>query len=107
MTSMSEYEQQAQAFSQSYQLAQTGDAEAQYQTGLYYAQGIGVAQNYRSAGFYWLNAAKQSHPAAQTYLGLLFEQGLGYQQDLNKAIHCYQTASELGFTEAKVRLAML
>lgn len=107
MTSTSEYEQQSQAFSQSYQLAQTGDAEAQYQTGFYYAQGIGVAQNYRSAGFYWLNAAKQSHPAAQTYLGLLFEQGLGYQQDLNKAIHCYQTASELGFTEAKVRLAML
>lgn len=52
MTPTSEYEQQAQAFSQSYQLAQTGDAEAQYQTGFYYAQGIGVAQNYRSAGFY-------------------------------------------------------
>ena len=107
MTLTSEQQRQAEAFLQSYQSAESGDAEAQYQTGLHYAHGTGVAQDYRSAGLYWLSAAKQSHPAAQTHLGILFEKGLGYPQDLQKAIHCYQSAADLGFAEAKVRLAML
>lgn len=97
----------AQAFLQSAQLAEQGDAEAQFQTGRYYAQGQGVAQNYRQAAHYWLLAAKQHHAGAQMYLGTLFEKGLEVPQDHVKAAQCYQTAVNQDLAEAKVRLAML
>lgn len=89
------------------QLADAGDAEAQYQCGRCYAQGLGVSVNYRRAGHYWLEASKQNHPSAQMYLGTLFEKGLGVAQDSEKAGQCYQKAANQDLAEAKVRLAML
>lgn len=94
-------------FLQYYQRAESGDAEAQFQVGCYFAKGVQVAQSYHNAGFYWLKAAKQSHLAAQIHLGILFEKGLGFAKDGYKAKHCYQTAASLGSVVAKVRLAIL
>ena len=41
-------------FLQYYQRAESGDAEAQFQVGCYFAKGVQVAQSYHNAGFYWL-----------------------------------------------------
>lgn len=97
----------SQAFLTYAEHAQQGDAEAQFQTGRCYAQGLGVSQSYRQAAHYWLMAAKQQHPNAQMYLGTLFEKGLDVPQDYVKAAQCYQTAAAQDLAEAKVRLAML
>ncbi|MFW2176758.1 MULTISPECIES: tetratricopeptide repeat protein [unclassified Moraxella] len=99
---------QAQAdFLRYAELAEQGDAEAQYQTGQCYAKGLGVAQNYHQSAHYWLMSAKQQHPLAQVYLGTLFEKGLGVAQDFVKSAQCYQVASQQNLAIAKVRLAML
>lgn len=98
---------ESQEFSTYAKQAQQGDADAQFQTGWYYAQGIGVAQSYRQAAHYWLMATKQHHPNAQMYLGTLFEKGLDVSQDYVKAAQCYHTAVAQDLAEAKVRLAML
>lgn len=98
---------QAQAFLDYAAQAEQGDAEAQYQTGICYAQGKGVERSYRNAAHYWLKAAKQQHSEAQMYLGTLFEKGLDVPQDYVKAAQCYHTAAQQGSASAKVRLAML
>lgn len=87
--------------------ADAGDADAQYQTGLCYAQGNGVAQDYQQAARYWLLAAKQQHADAQVGLGTLFEKGLAVPHDPVRAAQCYQVAAEQGSATAKVRLAIL
>lgn len=94
-------------FSHYQPLAEQGDAEAQYQLGLCYAQGNGVEKNFREAGRYWLMAGKQNHAYALLYLGKLFEKGAGVPQDYARACQCYQVAGQQNLAEGKVHLAML
>jgi uncharacterized protein len=51
--------------------ARTGDAEAQYNLGRIYHQGIGVKQNNTEAADWYRRAAEQGHGDAQNSLGLL------------------------------------
>lgn len=87
--------------------ADAGDAEAQFQLGICYAQGKGVEKNIAQSARYWLLAGKQQHPQALVYLGKLFEKGIGVPQDFNKAVQCYQSACNQNVAEAQLCLAML
>lgn len=87
--------------------ADAGDAEAQYQLGICYAQGKGVEKNITQSARYWLMAGKQQHAQALIYLGKLFEKGIGVPQDFNKAFQCYQSACSQNVAEAQLCLAML
>lgn len=87
--------------------AEQGDAEAQCQLGVCYAQGKGVEKNLAQSARYWLMASKQHHPQALVYLGKLFEKGVAVPQDFGKAVQCYQSAIAQNSAEAKVYLAML
>lgn len=87
--------------------ADAGDAEAQYQLGICYAQGKGVEKNLAQSARYWLLAGKQQHAYALIYLGKLFEKGVGVPQDFGKAFQCYQSACTKNIAEAQFCLAML
>ena len=62
-----------------------GDAAAQYNLGLMYAQGQGVAQNKKQAAAWYRKAAAQGHAAAQYNLGLMYNNGEGVAPDKQQA----------------------
>ena len=57
--------------------AEQGDASAQYNLGLMYANGHGAAQDYKEAFKWWRLAAEQGNTKAQTFLSNLLARSLG------------------------------
>ena len=73
----------AQEFTDLHALAEAGDTEAQYNLGLMYFNGRGVAQDDVEAVAWYRQAAGQGHAKAQTRLGVMYDTGKGVaQQDL-------------------------
>jgi TPR repeat protein len=58
-------------------LAEAGDAEAQYDMGTLYCDGLAVERNYRQAAEWYSRAAEQGHKGAQFTLGFLAYHGAG------------------------------
>ncbi|MFP6573488.1 MAG: tetratricopeptide repeat protein, partial [Vicinamibacterales bacterium] len=58
--------------------AEAGDAEAQCQLGLRYANGIGVTQNYVEAVRWYRLAAEQGHAGGQNALAGMYAAGRGH-----------------------------
>jgi putative methionine-R-sulfoxide reductase with GAF domain len=65
--------------------ASEGDAAAQYQLGMRYANGEGVKLDYREAKAWFLRAAEQGHVRAQGKVAASFWEGRGGPQDYSKA----------------------
>jgi localization factor PodJL len=84
-----------------------GDAPAQYEIGLRFGEGRGVARNERQAA-YWLElAAKQGLAPAQFRLGGYYEKGIGVKKDLAAARDLYLAAAAKGNGKAMHNLAVL
>ena len=66
-------------------LAERGDADAQYNLGVMYDTGQGVAQDYAEALKWYRRAAEQGHAAAQYNLGVVYGNGQGVAQDYVQA----------------------
>lgn len=81
--------------------AAKGDAEAQHDLALIYAQGRGVPKDYRAAAHWLREAALQGLANAQYNLGALSEKGLGVQQDSLAALLWYLDAAEQGHVLAQ------
>lgn len=79
------------------QLAEQGDATAQFQLAAIYQEGRGVAQSDQSAIKWYERAAEQGHAAAQFHLGRLYEHE-GAMQDYKKAVKWYRKAGEQGYS---------
>ena len=62
-----------------------GDKNAQFNLGLMYEQGKGVAQDQEEAVKWFRQAAEQGNMMAQNNLGSIYENGKGVAQDLQKA----------------------
>jgi len=62
-------------------LAEQGDATAQDNLGLLYAQGKGVPQDYAEAVKWYRLAAEQGNASAQHNLGVMYSHGQGVPQD--------------------------
>jgi TPR repeat protein len=77
-----------------YPLAEKGDARAQYNLGLLYASGLGVAHNYQAALKWHRMAAKQGHAGAQGALAQMYANGQGVPQDSVRAYMWYSIAGE-------------
>ena len=88
-------------------LAQKHDTEACYLLGNLYKSGKGVEKNHVTASQWYLLAAKNRHPGANFQLGLLYEKGWGLPQDLEKSLHYYQKASQLGLKPAEKAIKRL
>ena len=88
-------------------LAGDGGAEAQYNLGLMYANGQGVAADFAEATRWYRKAAEQGHPEAQTNLGFLYRAGKGVAKDDGEAVKWYRAAAEARVPLAQYNLGLL
>ena len=91
------------------ELANEGDACAQYNLGLMYEYGRGVEfyEEAEEAVEWYQKAAEQGLADAQCDLGLMYEYGRGVEQSDEKAREWYQKAADQGFEDAMVALNSL
>jgi len=83
-------------------LAEQGHAEAQFNLGSLYYQGLGVHQDYREAVQWIYKAAEQGHVFAQTTLGSLYAEGVDgvIEEDYPQALMWFIFSSAQGDLEA-------
>ena len=86
------------------QLANQGNAEAQYEIGSMYQLGDGVQNDNKKANHWYEKAANQGHIDAQFYLGENYFSGYGIPKDFKKAIYWYEKAANLGRIDAQNKL---
>jgi len=99
-------EEATESLKETYQKAEIGDAEAQYNLGEMYYNGEGVSQNDKEAVKWYLKAAEQGHAKAQFNLGLMYDIGKGVSQDYKEAVKWYSKAVRQGHAEAQRHLAI-
>ena len=61
--------------------AEAGDAEAQYNLGVMYHQGLGVEHDFREAVKWYQKAADQGYENGQSNLGVMYGMGKGVDQN--------------------------
>jgi TPR repeat protein len=84
--------------------ADQGDAEAQFNLGLKYANGEGTAQDYPQAAQWYFKAAEQNHALAQFNLGVLHAKGHGVPRDDAQSAMWFRKAAEQGEAGAQFNL---
>jgi putative methionine-R-sulfoxide reductase with GAF domain len=89
------------------ELAEHGDATAQFDMGVRYALGDEVKQDYTQAAHWISLAAEQGHVFAQATLGAYYLEGRGVPKDPVKAYYWLVLASNKGDEPSKYRLALL
>jgi TPR repeat protein len=94
------------AFAEFLKLAKAGDKLAQYNLGLMYANGQGVARSGKAAFDWTEKSAKQNHAPAQHNLGVFYENGLGVAKDIKQAIAWYTRAANQGHAPAQHNLGV-
>jgi clan AA aspartic protease (TIGR02281 family) len=82
-------------------VAEKGEAAAQYQLGLLYAEDKDLPE----AAHYYKLAAEQDHHEAQARLALLNCNGTGVPKNAGECIRLFKLAAEAGVTLAEVNLA--
>ena len=88
-------------------LAEQGDAEAQYNLGHRYADGLGVAQDDAEAVRWYRLAADQGYTSAQYNLGHRYADDLGVAQDDAEAVRLFRLAADQGHTSAQHNLGVM
>ncbi len=88
-------------------LAAQGDAEAQTNLGVMYANGEGVPQNDAEAVKWSRLAAAQGYAIAQYNLGVMYANGAGVSQNYAEAVHWYRLAAEQGHAIAQYNLGVM
>ncbi|MBQ3618802.1 MAG: sel1 repeat family protein [Bacteroidales bacterium] len=84
--------------------ANLGNAYGQYNLGICYYTGIGVAINYSTAAEWLLKSAKQGFVWAQYKLGKIYVNGNGVQKSKTESLYWYQKASNQGFALAQYQI---
>ena len=87
--------------------AEQGDAGAQYNLGVLYANGQGVPQDDKQAVYWYLKAAEQGDASAQNNLGSMYATGRGFPQDDMQAVSWYLKAAEQGDASAQNNLGSM
>jgi TPR repeat protein len=85
-------------------LAEQGNAEAQYNLGAMYGNGLGVRENNDEALKWERLAADQGHAKAQFTLGLIYASGFGVPENDVEAAKWYRLAADQGDAEAQAML---
>ena len=83
------------------QLAERGDAGAQYKLGVMHYYGEGVPQNFAEAVVWFRRAAEQDDAEAIFKLGVMYDRGEGVARDVAEARARYRRAAELGYAKAQ------
>ena len=87
-------------------LAESGNRDAQFNLGLLYENGLGVAKDGAQAAHWFRRAAEQDDRSAQAYLGEMYAQGLGVERDDREALHWYRTAAERGHAASQYNVGL-
>ena len=95
------------AFQEMKPLAEQGDAAAQFNLGIMYDKGQGIAQNYIQAVEWYQKAAEQGVAAAQYNLGHMYDKGQGVPQNYTQAVAWYKKAAEQGDAKAQYNLGLM
>lgn len=95
------------AFKEWKPLAEQGYASAQYNLGIMYDNGQGIAQNYTQALYWYNKAAEQGHASAQYNLAQMYRMGQGVPQNYSQAMDWYKKAAAQGFASAQYNLALM
>ncbi len=82
-------------------LAEQGDAEAQLNLGIRYANGEGVPEDDAEAVKWYRLAAKQGLARAQSYLGIMYGNGDGVPENYAEAVKWFRLAAAQGQEDAK------
>ncbi len=88
-------------------LANQGDAVAQFNLGVSYANGEGVTQDAREAVRWYQKAADQGNANAQFNLGVSYANGEGVTKDARAAVRWYQKAADQGDADAQFNLGWM
>jgi uncharacterized protein len=87
--------------------AEANSADAQFQLGLMYANGVGGAKDDFAARSWFEKAAAQNDPDALDWMGSFAASGRGGPRDINAAKGYYTRAAALGNEDAKAELKRL
>ena len=87
--------------------ADQGDAYAQYELGVIYRDGQGVAQDYDQAVSWYRKAADQGNADAQNSLGVMYANGQGVPKDYAQAASWYRKAADQGDAFAQSSLGIM
>ena len=82
-------------------------AEEQFDLGVMYCGGEGVAKDYAEAAKWFRKAAEQGHADARYLLGFLYDNGVGVANDYAEAAKWYRKAAEQGHADAQSVLGLL
>jgi TPR repeat protein len=97
----------AYALSEFLRFAEQGDAQAQFNLGVMYGLGLGVAQDYTEALAWYERAADAGNARAQSNLGWMFGTGRGVPQDYVAAHAWYSLAAAKGEDMARQNRELL
>jgi TPR repeat protein len=100
-------EQPSATYEAFFELAKSGDVDAQTLVGEMYLDGIGVKTDYEKA-FFWLSKAAQREDSQAQYLvGYMYENGLYVAKDIVSAVKWYKKAALRGDVMAQYNLALI
>ena len=88
-------------------LADQGEAAAQYNLGVMYADGDGVPENGAEAVKWFRKAAAQGDADAQYNLGVMYADGDGVPENDSEAAKWYRKAADQGDADAQHNLALM
>lgn len=87
--------------------ARQGVANAAYNLGVLYHQGLGVPESLEEAINWYDIAAGFEHPEAQYNLGIAYIEGIGVAYDPLKAASYFESSARSGLTEAAYNLGLI
>ncbi|MDO5357057.1 MAG: tetratricopeptide repeat protein, partial [Conchiformibius sp.] len=85
--------------------AEQGMADAQFNLGMMYEHGEGVAQDDEQAVAWFRKAAEQGNALGQTSLGVMYEFGKGVAQDREQAVRLYRQAAQQDYDKEVKKIA--
>jgi len=88
-------------------LAEVGNADSQFITGLSLAAGDGVPKDMNEAVKWYRLAAEQGHAAAQLNLGAIYGNGDGVSKDAVESVKWNRKAAEQGLLSAQLNLGSM
>ncbi len=88
-------------------LAEAGDARAQFNLGVMFDQGRGVARDRESAIRWWRKASEQGMTRAMHNLANIYIAGDGAAQDYEEALKWLRLAAEMGLAGSLYTLGMM
>lgn len=85
-------------------LAVNGDVKAQYNLGMMYLFGKGVAQDNKQAFHWYQKAAEQEDASAQFFIGRFYEYGKGITKNDKQAVYWFEKSANQGHMMHKIAL---